>query len=107
MLTHRDLVPLVQVQFKHIKSNALVHTGAGKSVISENLFNSLEKKDIVNVEKCNSEVCGVSGHNLKLLGSVLLKFKIGRTDIQHKFFIICNIVKSLILGSDLFMEEKI
>ena len=84
----------------------MVDTGADKSVISENLFNSLEKKDIVKVEKCNSEVCGVTGHKLKLLGSVLLKFKIGRTDIQHKFFIICNIVKPLILGSDLFMGRK-
>ena len=71
------LSPLVQVQFKHIKSNALVDTGADKSVISENLFNSLKKKDIVKVQKCNSEVCGVTGHKLKLLGSVLLKFKIG------------------------------
>ena len=97
---------LVQVQFKHIKSNALVDTGADKSVISENLFNSLEKKDIVKVEKCNSEVCGVTEHKLKLLCSVLLKLKIGRTDIQHKFFIICNIVKPLIMGSDLFMGRK-
>ena len=105
MLTHRDLVLWFRFS-SNTKSNALVDTGADKSVISENLFNSLEKKDIVKVEKCNSEVCGVTGHKLMLLGSVLLKFKIGRTDIQHKFFIICNIVKPLILGSDLFMGRK-
>ena len=87
------LSPLVQVQFKQIKLNALVDIGADKSVISEEFFKSLEKKDIVKIEKCHSEVCGVTGHKLKMLGSVTLKFKTGRTGIQHKFFIICNIVK--------------
>ena len=98
--------PLVQVQFKSQKSNALVDTGADRSVISEKLFRSLEKKDILKLEKCHSEVCGVTGHKLKMLGSVTLKFKIGRTDVHHKFFIICNIVKPLILGSDLLMNRK-
>ena len=56
------LSPLVQAQFKQRKSNALVNTGADKSVISEEFFKSLEKKDIVKIKKCHSEVCVVTGH---------------------------------------------
>ena len=41
-----------------------------------------------------------------MLGFVTLKFKIGRTDINHKSFIICNTVKPLILGSDLLIGGK-
>ena len=41
-----------------------------------------------------------------MLGSAVLKFKIGKVTVKYKFFISCNIVKPLILGSDLLIGEK-
>ena len=84
----------------------MIDTGADKSVISQEFLDSLDKKDIVKFEKCSSLVCGVSGHRLEMAGVVTLKFKIGRTNICHKFFVICDIVRPLILGSDLLMGRK-
>ena len=74
--------------------------------MSEKCFRSLEKINISKFERCNSKVYGVTGNKLEMLGSAVLKFKIGKVTIKHKFFIICNIVKPLVLGSDLLMGRK-
>lgn len=105
-INEERMSPLAQIQLKKRKVWSLIDTGADKSVVSTKFLESLDKKDILKFEKSSHRCCGVTGHELRMAGSVVLKFKIGNTHIKHKFYVIGNIVKPVILGSDLLMGRK-
>ena len=94
------------VYFGKQKLYALVDSGADISIISATTFRKFASKLVLN--KCASDVNikGATGHKLRALSKVQLKFKLGKTHFVHEFHVVENFKRSVLLGIDFLIENK-
>ena len=85
----------------------LIDSGAAKSLISEELFNTLPKHAIVSVCCPNTKLYGVTGHPLEIVKLAVIKFQIGRKIRCHTFHVIRQFSHKLILGIDFLTSHKV
>ena len=95
----------VPVQIGQSQCNALVDTGASKSIISEKCFQQLMLPDLKQVY--NIDIRSASGNKLKILGLTKCTFSIGNWSYTYDFVVCKNISRPFILGIDFLRQNLI
>ena len=80
------------------KFRSLVDTGAEVSLMHRRVYDSLLVKPKLQFKRIN--LSGVSGGALKIDGCINLKFTIGGIEMQHMFYVVKDMSRNLILGTD-------
>ena len=95
----------VPVQIGNSQCNALVDTGATKSIISEKYFQQLMLPVLKQVY--NIDIRSASGNKLKILGLTKCTFSIGNQSYTYDFVVCKNISRPFILGLDFLRHNLI
>ena len=95
----------VPVQIGKSQCNALVDTGATKSIISEKYFQQLMLPDLKQVY--NIDIRSASGNKLKILRLTKCTFSIGNHSYTYDFIVCKNISRPFILGIDFLRQNLI
>ena len=95
----------VPVQIGNSQCNALVDTGASKSIISEKYFQQLMLPDLKQVY--NIDIRSASGNKLKILELTKCTFSIGNWSCTYDFVVCKNISRPFILGIDFLRQNLI
>lgn len=91
---------------KTLKFQALLDTGSSLSAINAKVLKKLPGNcyKIRNLDIAFITAAGGSSHQVE--GKVELEIKVGGLNISHTFYIIDNLCRSVILGTD-FMKQQI
>ena len=95
----------VPIQVGNCKYNALIDTGATKSVISESCYRDLmlpTPKQVYNID-----VRSVSGNKLKTIGMTECTFLLGKQPYTYNFFVCKELSRPMILGLDFLRSNRI
>ena len=96
----------VEVSIANQKSKALVDTGSSLSCIHQSLLSKIDS-DFQNLKPSqHTHVMGVSGHLLRVKGTVTLNLKIGENNFPQTFHVFDNIQHPLIIGIDFLTKYK-
>ena len=94
------------VKFQDLHVLSLIDTGAQISLISESIFKKIDSSLVLEKHKPEIILRGVTGHELKTIKRVFIKFKIGTKLLTHEFHVVKNLNKSIILGIDFLNSHK-
>ena len=99
--------PKCQVNILGSWKEALVDSGADISVIQTQLLTSLPRNAILKRFKLGGpkKCVSASGHDLGPDGQVILRFALGGRNFCHKFLVVRNLHRGIILGDD-FLSDK-
>ena len=98
-------VASVPIQVGHSKCNALIDTGATRSVISENYYRSLmlpTPKQVYNID-----VRSASGNRMKTMGMTEYTFSLGKQPYTYNFLVCKDLSRPIILGLDFLRANRI
>ena len=87
------------------KFRSLVDTGAEVSLMHRRDYDSLLVKPKLQFKRIN--LSGVSGGALKIDGCINLKFTIGGIEMQHMFYVVKDMSRNLILGTDWLRQHGV
>ena len=87
------------------KFRSLVDTGAEVSLMHRRVYDSLLVKPKLQFKRIN--LSGVSGGALKIDGCINLKFTIGGIEMQHMFYVVKDMSRNLILGTDWLRQHGV
>ena len=87
------------------KFRSLVDTGAEVSLMHRRVYDSLLVKPKLQFQRIN--LSGVSGGALKIDGCINLKFTIGGIEMQHMFYVVKDMSRNLILGTDWLRQHGV
>ena len=93
------------VQIGKSQCNALVDTGATKSIISEEYFQQLMLPDLNQIY--NVDIGSASGNKFKILGLTKCNFLMGNHSYTYDFVVCKNISRPFILGIDFLRQNLI
>ena len=88
------------------KCSCLLDTGADQSLIGNATFQKLEKSATLLSWPPQVQLHGVTGHSLKIMKTVALKFKFGRKFLQHRFHVISGLKHQIVMGRDFLCKHK-
>ena len=94
------------ISFQNANCNALVDTGAETTLISENVFEKLHKKQIRSITEPKVVLSGVTGHELKITKSAQICFKFGKLKLCHQFHVVKCFKYDVLLGMDFLESNK-
>ena len=95
----------VPIQVGNSKCNALIDTGATKSVISESYYRDLmlpTPKQVYNID-----VRSASGNRLKTMGITECTFSLGNQPYTYNFLVCKDLSRPIILGLDFLRANRI
>ena len=95
----------VPIQVGNVKYNALIDTGATRSVISESCYRNLmlpTPKQVYNID-----VRSASGNRLKTIGMTECAFSLGKQPYTYNFLICKDLSRPMILGLDFLRTNRI
>ena len=95
----------VPVQIDKSRCNALVDTGASKSIMSEEYFQELMLPDLKQVY--NIDIKSASGNKIKMIGITQCTFSIGKHSYTYDFVVCKNLSRPFILGIDFLRQHLI
>ena len=95
----------VPVQIGKSKCNALIDTGASKSVMSEEYFQELLLPDLRQIY--NIDIKSASGSKIKIIGITQCTFSIGKHSYTYDFVVCKNLSGPIILGIDCLRQNLI
>ena len=95
----------VPVQIGKSRCNALVDTGAFKSVMSEEYFQQLMLPDLKQVY--NIDIKSASGSKIKAIGTTQCTFSIGKHSYTYDFVACRNLSRPFTLGIDFMRQHSI
>ena len=95
----------IPVQISNSKCNALVDTGASKSVISEKYFQQLMLPDLKQIY--NIDIRSASGNKIKMIRVTQCTFSIGKHSYTYDFVVCKNLSRPFILGIDFLRQHLI
>ena len=87
------------------KFRSLVDTGAEVSLMHRRVYDSLLVKPKLQFKRIN--LSGVSGGALKIDDCINLKFTIGGIEMQHMFYVVKDMSRNLILGTDWLRQHGV
>ena len=87
------------------KFRSLVDTGAEVSLMHRRVYDSLLVKPKLQFKRIN--LSGVSGGALKIDGCINLKFTVGGIEMQHMFYVVKDMSRNLILGTDWLRQHGV
>ena len=95
----------VPIQVGNSKYNALIDTGATRSVMSESCYRNLmlpTPKQIYNID-----VRSASGNRLKTIGMTECTFSLGKQPYTYNFLVCKELSRPMILGLDFLRSNRI
>jgi hypothetical protein len=92
--------------FNQTPAEVLYDTGATRSCISEDFYNSLQEKPPL-LPLVVSQVRGANGDDLQPLGLITGMVTLGTTIINHRFIVLRKLSMPLILGLDIQRTHKL
>ena len=95
----------VPIQVGNSKCNALIDTGATRSVISETFYRNLmlpTPKQVYNVD-----VRSASGNRLKAMGMTEFALSLGKQPYTYNFLVCKDLSRPMILGLDFLRANRI
>ena len=92
-------------KFEKQKYRALIDSGAEVSLIHYTVFKSL--KQAPKLHKKHVNVQSVSGSYLTVKGYAEMEFELKGENLKHKFYVVDNMNRNLILGRDWMIDDKI
>ena len=95
----------VPIQVGNSKCNALIDTGATKSVISESYYRTLmlpTPKQVYNIDARSA-----SGNRLKTMGIIECTFSLGKQPYTYNFLVCKDLSGPIILGLDFLRANRI
>ena len=95
----------VPIQVGDSKYNALIDTGATRSVISESCYRNLmlpTPKQVYNID-----VRSASGNRLKTMGMTECAFSLGKQPYTYNFLVCKDLSRPMILGLDFLRTNRI
>ena len=93
------------IKIDKTKFRSLVDTGAEVSLMHRRVYDSLLVKPKLQFNRIN--LSGVSGGALKIDGCINLKFTIGGIEMQHMFYVVKDMSRNLILGTDWLRQHGV
>lgn len=96
---------MIRIELCHLKSKALVDTGATLSCIDENILHRLGSSPLYSKSHI-TQVSGVGGEKHKVLGMVTLPLKFCNITIRHTFHVLRNLPRQIILGLDFLRPQS-
>lgn len=87
------------------KFRSLVDTGAEVSLMHRRIYDSLRVKPKLQNKKINLNA--VSGDVLKVDGCIDLTFVVGGSEMKHQFYVVREMNRNLILGSDWLLQNGV
>ena len=87
------------------KLRALIDTGASCSLMNSRVLKSLKNPPKLSKQKVSLQA--VNGEALNVEGSANFEFEIGGTKLEQKFYIVSNMNRNIILGTDFLTEQGI
>ncbi len=93
------------VKIGKTRLRSLVDTGAEVSLVQKRVLDSLQQRPRISKEHIDLQT--VSGNSLGVIGSTMLNFSLGKTKLTHKFFVVTEMNRSMILGRDWLTSEGV
>jgi predicted aspartyl protease len=87
----------VSIDIGKQRFRCLVDTGAEVSVIHERVFRQI--KGLV-LKRSNMSILSATGSSLKVAGTTVINFKLGKKEFKHEFVVVSNLNRTFILGKD-------
>lgn len=87
------------------KFRSLVDTGAEVSLMHRRVYDSLRVKPKLQNKKINLNA--VSGDVLQVDGCIELTFVVGGAEMKHQFYVVREMNRNLILGSDWLLQNGV
>ena len=92
-------------KFEKQKYRALIDSGAEVSLIHYRVFKSLKQAPKLHKKHVNLQ--SVSGSYLKVKGYAEMEFELKGEKLKHKFYVVDNMNRNLILGRDWMIDNQI
>ena len=93
-----------RINIKQHTFRALVDTGADVSLISEDVYNKIGKREL---SESSIELSTVDGGVLTVLGEIVIEIQIGSQRRLHCFCVVRGITTNVILGCDFIAQNEI
>ena len=98
--------PHIPVQIANRKVNAILDTGADRSIISHDLFKHIyAPQQTPPITHSNARLKGATGNPLTILGQAETTLNIADISIEHPLQIISNMSNILIIGNDVLVDK--
>ncbi len=96
---------LIKIQKQKLR--ALVDSGAQVSLLHESVIKELKKRTNIKVESTKINLQTANGELMQVLGSTLIDFEIGNMKINHRFIIVKELNRKVILGRDWLTQNGV
>src|SRR5271154_662955 len=103
-------VPLVITISNHTRFNALIDTGASRSVISKNLARKLNRNNVfqqLNLIEKEIKLETACSNSITPIGKTVVKLVLGDRTMIENFYITESLPVDCIIGGDLMRKHKI
>ena len=87
--------------------NALIDTGAEISLMREDVFNRIPSENVFEHSPPTCSLWGVTGHQLEVSEKVVVKFRLGHSQVKHEVHVVKDMAKQMILGIDFLENHKV
>lgn len=91
--------------FGKVKTNIVIDTGSGVSLVSEQCLRLSGLQTVIR-PYTNINISSADGSPLQVMGISTLSFKIGRIDFDGDFFIVKNLKKAAIIGNSWLEKHR-
>ena len=93
------------VKIGHNQIRSLIDTGAELSLLSERAYNSLKYRPPL--KRKNIALQAANGSGIKVLGEIILPFKMGGVKLEHNFIVASDLNRSMLLGRDFLFKNGV
>lgn len=99
--------PLIQIALASTELHALVNTGSGLSIITDECRRSIPALSAQPISKSFVMASSVTGHLLDIIGSVTAPIHIGDITFSHVFHVVRAAVHPVLIGWDFLIEHGV
>ena len=98
--------PHVILQIDNSYAAAILDTGADRSLISEDLYDSLFTQDNrPKLRTSRMRLKGATGHQLTIKGQIEMPITVGSIRLTHPMQVVSNMKSTLLLGNDIILDK--
>ena len=98
--------PHVLLQVEQQQAAAILDTGADRSLISKDLYESLfTEKTRPKLNRTQVRLKGATGHQLTVLGQVNMPFTVGTIKLTHPVQVVKDMGATFLIGNDLIIDR--
>lgn len=99
--------PFIQIALASTELHALVNTGSGLSLITDDCRRSIPALSTQSISKSFVLASSVTGQLLDILGSVIAPIHIGDVTFSHVFHVVRTATHPVLIGWDFLIEHTV